>query len=77
MKLQEEIKRAEAKLEQMMTERDTLMERLKVSARIQPLNLHVILMRRYSSADTCCAHVSAGCTDFSSNRQTRGGEEAS
>uniref|UniRef100_A0AAX7VTY9 Centrosomal protein 135 n=1 Tax=Astatotilapia calliptera TaxID=8154 RepID=A0AAX7VTY9_ASTCA len=31
VKLQEEIKRAEAKLEQMTTERDTLMERLKVS----------------------------------------------
>lgn len=31
MKLQEEIKRTEAKLEQMTTERDTLMERLKVS----------------------------------------------
>uniref|UniRef100_A0A3Q0SYU5 Centrosomal protein 135 n=1 Tax=Amphilophus citrinellus TaxID=61819 RepID=A0A3Q0SYU5_AMPCI len=31
MKLQEEIKRTEAKLEQMTTERDTLMERLKVT----------------------------------------------
>ncbi|XP_076736139.1 centrosomal protein of 135 kDa isoform X2 [Maylandia zebra] len=31
VKLQEEIKRAEAKLEQMTTERDTLMERLKVA----------------------------------------------
>lgn len=39
LKLQEQIKQAEIRIHQMATERETLMERLTVSPREEPLNV--------------------------------------
>lgn len=49
LKLQEEVKEAEIKIEQMTIERDTLMERLKVSPRVTTFMVHMILLHHCSN----------------------------
>lgn len=48
LKLEEEIKQAEIRIEQMTAERDTLMERLKVSPRVMPFMVYIISVHHYA-----------------------------
>ena len=47
LKLEEEIKQAEIRVERVTAERDTLMERLKVSHRLMPFMVYIISVHHY------------------------------
>ena len=49
LKLQEGVKDAEIKIKQITTERDTLMERLKVSPGTETFMVHMILLHQCSN----------------------------
>lgn len=56
LRLQEEISQAESKIKQMSSERDTLLERLKVSPGAPTSMMHVNLLHRYQEDQNYISH---------------------